>query len=68
MIGMRTKYQNHANSTDRLKRVQSVGRYNLQAHSAHPNLAPSTEATGLMLHEPIATMLRCEGKLFLALG
>lgn len=68
MIGMRTKYQNHASSTDRLKRVQSVGRYNSQALDGISNSVMNTEAPGLMLHEPIATILRCEGKLFLALG
>ncbi|KAI0026739.1 hypothetical protein K488DRAFT_75117 [Vararia minispora EC-137] len=56
-------------STDRLQRVQGVSRYHSNGDEDGTTLS-STDSAGsaLYVNHPIATLLLCEGNLFLAIG
>ncbi len=56
-------------STDRLKRVQEVERYGSSALGSNPirNTAGNNEPL-LVIQDPVATVVRCAGHLFLCIG
>ncbi|KAJ6591766.1 hypothetical protein DFH09DRAFT_1073628 [Mycena vulgaris] len=54
-------------STDRLKRVTDVQRYSAKSDGEHSTIIDS-ESPYILVSEPIATLVRCEEKLFLCIG
>ncbi|KAG6819331.1 hypothetical protein H0H93_012840 [Arthromyces matolae] len=67
-LSLRSTYNKKASSTDRLKRVQEIERYS-QTPSIENTLGNSLfGATCLMVQDPIATLLVCEGRAWLCIG
>ncbi|KAF8056026.1 hypothetical protein FPV67DRAFT_686987 [Lyophyllum atratum] len=69
-LALRSKYSKTTSSTDRLKRVQEVERYGPRFTTGQ-DVSQYDSAFGgpcLLLQEPIASLIRCEKKLFLCLG
>lgn len=66
-LSRRIKYKQSATSTDRLRRVKDKGRYDNEVEEEDDQV---TEAEGprIAIHDPVATLLQCEGKLWLCLG
>ncbi|RXW13089.1 hypothetical protein EST38_g12763, partial [Candolleomyces aberdarensis] len=71
-LAMYSKYRTFTTSTDRLKRVQHVGRYTSQSStSEHPSshLADIESGEGvIVVHDPVATVLCCESQIWLCIG
>ncbi|KAJ7055250.1 hypothetical protein C8F01DRAFT_1234702 [Mycena amicta] len=65
-LSLMQKLRYKAASTDRLKRVAEQHRYSLQ-HDDEA-VALDADAPYLLVGEPAATLVRCEDKLFLAIG
>ncbi|PPR05743.1 hypothetical protein CVT26_008496 [Gymnopilus dilepis] len=69
-LGLYSRYRKVPTSTDRLRRVQGVGRH------VGPDTAASDidisdlsgSGTVLMVSDPIASLLRCEGRIWLSIG
>ncbi|KAI0027218.1 hypothetical protein K488DRAFT_91135 [Vararia minispora EC-137] len=63
------QFRTSPNSTDHLRHVQGVSRY-LSNYDEDRTTFSSTDSTGsaLYVNHPIATLLLCEGNLFLAIG
>ncbi len=55
-------------STDRLKRVQQMGRYDTHSTTHVIDFESAFGQPCLMLNEPIAVLIRCERRLFLGIG
>ncbi len=55
-------------STDRLKRVQEVERYSGRTSSSNLNDTPGVDQPLLLIQDPVATVVRCQGHLFLCIG
>jgi hypothetical protein len=70
-LSMCSKYRTSAGSTDRLRRVQDIGRH-FGARSAKSDFNVDSGATssGLLLvtQDPIASLLRCNGRYWLCIG
>ncbi len=67
-LGIRSKYRKQPASTDHLKRVQELGRFNV--HFQDNGIIDYDSAFGqpcLMINEPIATLIQCEHMLFLGI-
>ncbi|KAJ6538246.1 hypothetical protein B0H10DRAFT_2448843, partial [Mycena sp. CBHHK59/15] len=65
-LSLMQKYGYQAGSTDRLKRVADVQRYS--AKSDEPSTLIESDSPYLLVSEPIATLVRCEEKLFVCIG
>lgn len=66
LVAFHSRFRTTKASADRLKRVQEIERY---ATTTTDNASSfDTDAELLLIHDPIATLLACEGKLWLALG
>ncbi|KAJ7761266.1 hypothetical protein DFH07DRAFT_957330 [Mycena maculata] len=65
-LSLMQKYGYQAGSTDRLKRVADVQRYS--AKSDEPGTLIESDSPYLLVSEPIATLVRCEEKLFVCIG
>jgi hypothetical protein len=66
------KYGKHSGSTDRLRRVQDIGRH-IQNKSVSANMPeflppPKDDSEVLLVLDPIATILSSENKLWLCIG
>jgi hypothetical protein len=72
ILALRSKYKDSPSSTDRLKRVAEVERYAATSGEAtRGNIIEYDSAFGgpcLLISEPIATLVRCEKKVFLGIG
>ncbi|KAJ6576765.1 hypothetical protein B0H10DRAFT_1963342 [Mycena sp. CBHHK59/15] len=64
-LSLMQKYGYQAGSTDRLKRVADVQRYS--AKSDEPSTLIESDSPYLLVLEPIATLVRCEEKLFVCI-
>jgi hypothetical protein len=71
-LAMYSKYRTFRTSTDRLKRVQHVGRYSPQQSINDPSSShladTEPEQEVLIIHDPIATVVCCEGQIWLCIG
>ncbi|KAJ6541961.1 hypothetical protein B0H10DRAFT_2244898 [Mycena sp. CBHHK59/15] len=65
-LSLMQKYGYQAGSTDRLKRVADVQQYS--AKSDEPSTLIESDSPYLLVSEPIATLVRCEEKLFVCIG
>lgn len=63
-LSQRFKYQKSAASTDRLRRVMSKGRYQKEVEIEELD----AEGERLSVNDPVASLLDCEGKLWLSLS
>ncbi|KAF5376672.1 hypothetical protein D9615_007901 [Tricholomella constricta] len=67
-----SKYRKAASSTDRLKRVQAVHRFTAQPKALSIDLQtfrdPDSQNTSLVIHDPIATVLCCDNRMWLCIG
>ncbi|PPR03132.1 hypothetical protein CVT24_008485 [Panaeolus cyanescens] len=68
-LALYSRYRKKASSTDRLKRVQEIERY----HSSHQQAATlgtpiDPSAAVVSIHDPIATVLYCDQRVWLCLG
>ncbi|KAJ7198077.1 hypothetical protein GGX14DRAFT_374467, partial [Mycena pura] len=66
-LALMQKFGYRAGSTDRLKRVADVQRYSAKADEPSSTIIES-DAPYLLLSEPIATLVRCQEKLFVCIG
>ena len=65
------KFRTHASSTDRLKRVQDVSRFNKTSEEFNPLADSETPTDGtetLVIGDPIATLVRIEDQFWLCIG
>jgi hypothetical protein len=67
------KYQQHASSTDRLKRVQAIPRFvntekTLDSHPIHSPEQYVDDTEKIVISDPISTLIRIENKFWLCLG
>jgi hypothetical protein len=63
------KFRTHARSTDRLKRVQDVSRFNIGSVELNPHPeTPTDSAETLVIGDPIATLVRIEDQFWLCIG
>ena len=66
------KYGKHTGSTDRLRRVQAIGRHiqNKTVGTSAPGFLPSPkdDSEVLLVSDPVATILSSENKLWLCIG
>ncbi|KAH6885601.1 hypothetical protein BKA70DRAFT_1377423 [Coprinopsis sp. MPI-PUGE-AT-0042] len=67
-LSMYTRYRKKVSSTDRLKRVQDVERYQVKLEQASIGNSSNGDASLLVIHDPIATLAYCEDKLWLCFG
>ncbi|PPQ83076.1 hypothetical protein CVT26_011922 [Gymnopilus dilepis] len=69
-LGLYSKYRKIPTSTDRLRRVQGVGRHvGLETGMGDVDTSDlSGSGTVLMVSDPIASLLRCEGHIWLCIG
>ncbi len=65
---MRSKYRKQPSSTDRLKCVQELGRFNVSTSDGIIDYDSVFGKPSLMLNEPVAVLIRCERMLFLGIG
>ncbi|KAG2017302.1 hypothetical protein CC2G_006820 [Coprinopsis cinerea AmutBmut pab1-1] len=69
ILAMYGKYRKSVSSTDRLKRVQQLERYTSKLEpQANPLTGALTEESFVMIHDPVATLLCSEKRLWLCLG
>lgn len=65
------KFRTHASSTDRLKRVQDVSRFNKSSEGISPltdTEIPTDDTETLVIGDPIATLVRIEDQFWLCIG
>jgi hypothetical protein len=66
------KYGKHSGSTDRLRRVQDIGRHiqnkSVTANTPESHPPPKDDSEVLLISDPIATILSSENKLWLCIG
>jgi hypothetical protein len=66
------KYGKHSGSTDRLRRVQDIGRHiqnkSVTANTPESLPPPKDDSEVLLISDPIATILSSENKLWLCIG
>ncbi|KAJ7070269.1 hypothetical protein B0H15DRAFT_793726, partial [Mycena belliarum] len=65
-LALMQKFGYKAGSTDRLKRVADVQRYSSKSEDSSTVIDP--DAPYILVSEPIATLVRCEQKLFVCIG
>ncbi|KAG6827992.1 hypothetical protein H0H92_009721 [Tricholoma furcatifolium] len=69
VLAMRSKYNKKSSSTDRLKRVQEVERYSKVSVDSDNSLESSVlGAPSIIVQDPIATLVLCEGRVWLCIG
>ena len=69
VLALRSKYNKTTSSTDRSKRVQEIERYSRTPQTQHDVQFDSAFGEPcLLIQEPIATLVRCEDKIFLCIG
>ncbi|KAJ7333384.1 hypothetical protein DFH08DRAFT_939956 [Mycena albidolilacea] len=66
-LALMQKFGYNAKSTDRLKRVADVQRYSAKGNE-HAGTVIESDAAYILVSEPIATLVRCEEKLFVGIG
>ena len=66
-LSLMFKYSKTTSSTDRLRRVWQQARF-LQSESDHAILDNTLDGDILLVHNPVASLLECEDKLFLCIG
>ncbi|KAJ3548106.1 hypothetical protein NMY22_g1393 [Coprinellus aureogranulatus] len=66
LLAQYSRYRNKASSADRLKRVQEVERY--ASAQTVQGTSYDIDTNLLLIHDPIATLVYSEGRLWLALG
>ncbi|KAJ7306878.1 hypothetical protein DFH08DRAFT_944693 [Mycena albidolilacea] len=66
-LALMQKFGYNAKSTDRLKRVADVQRYSAKGDE-HAGTVIESDAAYILVSEPIATLVRCEEKLFAGIG
>lgn len=66
LISAYSRYRKKASSTDRLKRVQEIERYQAaqDVHTAVYDVDPQL----LLIHDPVAMLVYCDQRLWLAIG
>ncbi|RXW13478.1 hypothetical protein EST38_g12377 [Candolleomyces aberdarensis] len=68
VLSMYSKYRKVASSTDRLKRVQEVARFATD-HTLQETASNLLDSRAVLLvHDPIATLVSCDGRFWLCLG
>src|SRR5260221_2684709 len=70
-IAQQFRYVTSASSTDRLRRVAQEGRFKTTGRLGFPHshaVDAHTDGPTLSILQPIATVIGCEGKLFLCIG
>lgn len=65
---MWSKYHKHPGSTNHLKRVQELGRFNITTSLGLIDYESVFGKPSLMLNEPIAMLVHCEKMLFIGIG
>lgn len=64
LLAQMSRYRNTTSSTDRLKRVQEQERYTSTQKGAEYDFDSSL----LLIHDPVATLVSCDTRLWLAIG
>ncbi|KAI0258075.1 hypothetical protein BC834DRAFT_801297, partial [Gloeopeniophorella convolvens] len=68
-LAQRFKYDKNASSTDRLRRVQQESRYGpVYTAGDGEDAFAGVDGPRVMVTDPIATLVRCDGHLFLCIG
>lgn len=63
---MMNRYRRHTAPADRLKRVQDIERF--QASQADVTATYNSDSNLLLIHDPIATLVWCDKRIWLAVG
>lgn len=63
---MMNRYRRHTASADRLKRVQDIERF--QASQADVSASYNSDSNLLLIHDPIATLVWCDKRIWLVVG
>ncbi len=65
-LAIRSKYRHMSASQDRLKHYEAISRFNPSNDSFAST--PTLRGSSLIIHDPIASVLRCEDRLFVCIG
>ncbi|KAF6755550.1 hypothetical protein DFP72DRAFT_1008601 [Ephemerocybe angulata] len=66
ILSMMNRYRRHTASADRLKRVQDIERF--QASQADVSASYNSDSNLLLIHDPIATLVWCDKRIWLVVG